>query len=89
MPESDALSLDLPFLKEAPMNHPEKMHSLALSLPETTEGTPFGPDVAVYKVAGKMFAPLAPDEFPVRMNLKCEPERALQLRDEHEAVLPG
>ena len=43
----------------------------------------------VYKVVGKMFATFSPDDFPVQMNLKCDPERAVELRDEHPAVLPG
>jgi predicted DNA-binding protein (MmcQ/YjbR family) len=41
-----------------------------LSKPDATEGTPFGPDVLVFKVRGKMFALAAPDEVPVRVNLK-------------------
>jgi len=53
------------------------------------ESTPFGPDVLVYKVCGKVFALTAPDEFPSRVNLKCDPERALALRDEYEAIIPG
>ena len=53
------------------------------------ESTPFGPDVLVYKVAGKIFALAVPDDFPARINLKCDPERALALRDEHEAITPG
>lgn len=54
-----------------------------------TEETPFGPEVLVYKVLGKMFATLGFENEVGRMNLKCDPDRALELRDEHEAVLPG
>lgn len=71
------------------MNDPLSLRDFALSLPETSEETPFGPEVAVYKAAGKMFATLAPDSVPVSMNLKCEPDKAIQLREEHEAVIPG
>lgn len=60
-----------------------------LSLPQVEETTPFGPDVLVYKVAGKMFALAIPDEFPPRVNLKCDPDRALELRDRHESITPG
>ena len=60
-----------------------------LSKPEATEGTPFGPDVLVFKVRGKMFALAALDEVPVRVNLKCEPDLALELRDRYEQVRPG
>lgn len=60
-----------------------------LSKPGVEESCPFGPDVLVYKVGGKIFALTMPDEFPARINLKCDPERSLVLRDEHEAILPG
>ena len=71
------------------MNDLELLRTTLLALPETTEETPFGPEVLVYKVAGKMFATMTPDEVPVRMNLKCDPDRALELRDAHAAILPG
>ncbi len=71
------------------MNDLEVLRTHLLHFPETSEETPFGPEVLVYKVAGKMFATLSPDEVPVRMNLKCDPDRALELRDEHDAIEPG
>jgi predicted DNA-binding protein (MmcQ/YjbR family) len=54
-----------------------------------TESTPFGPDVLVFKVSGKMFALAALDELPIRVNLKCDPDLALELRDRYEQVIPG
>jgi predicted DNA-binding protein (MmcQ/YjbR family) len=60
-----------------------------LSLPAVEETTPFGPEAIVYKVGGKMFALAMADEVPTRVNLKCEPERALELRDQHEDITPG
>src|SRR3954467_10217360 len=54
-----------------------------------SEGTPFGPDNIVFKVGGKMFALLALDEIPTVVNLKCDPDRALELRDRFEQVRPG
>jgi predicted DNA-binding protein (MmcQ/YjbR family) len=60
-----------------------------LAKPAAEETTPFGPDVLVYKVAGKMFALAVPDDFPSRINLKCDPERAVELREEHAAIIPG
>jgi predicted DNA-binding protein (MmcQ/YjbR family) len=54
-----------------------------------TESTPFGPDVLVFKVGGKMFALAALDEMPTRVNLKCDPDLALELRDRYEQVTPG
>lgn len=60
-----------------------------LSFPGAEETTPFGPEVLVYKVAGKMFALAVPDDFPARLNLKCDPERAVDLRDRYEGITPG
>src|SRR5437763_873091 len=60
-----------------------------LSKPYTTEGTPFGETVLVFKVGGKMFALLSLDEVPPRVNLKCDPDLALELRDRYEQVRPG
>lgn len=60
-----------------------------LSLRKVEETTPFGPDVLVYKVAGKMFATAGLENEEGRMNLKCDPERSVTLRDEHEAITPG
>jgi predicted DNA-binding protein (MmcQ/YjbR family) len=60
-----------------------------LSKPRATEGTPFGPDVLVFKVGGKMFALAALDEVPTTVNLKCDPDLALDLRDRYEQITPG
>jgi predicted DNA-binding protein (MmcQ/YjbR family) len=60
-----------------------------LSLPHVEECLPFGPDTLVFKIAGKLFALTTPEEFPPRMNLKCDPERSLELRDQFPSVLPG
>jgi predicted DNA-binding protein (MmcQ/YjbR family) len=60
-----------------------------LSKPGATEGTPFGSDVLVFKVGGKIFALAALDEVPATVNLKCDPDLALDLRDQYEEVRPG
>ncbi|MGB1130045.1 MAG: MmcQ/YjbR family DNA-binding protein [Haloferula sp.] len=60
-----------------------------LAKPGVEETTPFGPEVLVYKVAGKMFALTNPSDFPPRVNLKCDPERSVELREAHEAINPG
>ncbi len=54
-----------------------------------TESTPFGEEHLVFKVGGKMFALLAFEEVPATANLKCDPDRALELRDRYEDVTPG
>ena len=56
---------------------------------DTIEDLPFGSDVLVFKVGGKMFALAALDEVPPTVNLKCDPDLALDLRDRHDEVRPG
>src|SRR5205814_9857338 len=60
-----------------------------LRKPDAIEETPFGPDVLGFKVGGKMFALAAIDEVPPTVNLKCDPDLALDLRDRYEQVRPG
>jgi predicted DNA-binding protein (MmcQ/YjbR family) len=67
----------------------ESFRAHCLSKAAVTEGTPFGPEDIVFKVAGKMFAILALEEVPPRVNLKCDPDLALELRDRYEQVEPG
>ena len=67
----------------------ESFREYCLSKPGATEGTPFGPEDIVFKVAGKMFAIAALMEVPSRVNLKCDPDLALELRDRYEQVQPG
>lgn len=66
-----------------------EMIDCCMALPEVEETTPFGPEVLVYKIAGKMFAATDPERLPVGINLKCDPDRALDLRDEYYAIQPG
>ncbi len=54
-----------------------------------TEELPFGPEVVVFKVMGKMFVLFAWTDTPIRINLKCDPERALALRATYPSILPG
>ncbi len=60
-----------------------------LQKPGVVEDMPFGEDHLVFKVGGKMFALVALDEVPASANLKCDPDRALELRDRYEEVRPG
>jgi predicted DNA-binding protein (MmcQ/YjbR family) len=60
--------------------------------PGTEGGYPFGPEVIVYKVMGKMFALMGediPEDQPQTINLKCDPGLAEILRQNHPAVQPG
>ena len=67
----------------------EEFRKYCLTKPGATEDTPFGPDNLVFKVGGKMFALASLDDVPSRVNLKCDPERALDLRDRYEEIQPG
>lgn len=60
-----------------------------LTKPKAKENFPFGPEVAVYKVCHKMFATLTLEAGLARINLKCDPDEALALRDQYPAVQPG
>ncbi len=66
-----------------------QFHEYCLGKGDAIEDLPFGPDVLVFKVAGKMFALAALDEMPTTVNLKCDPDWALDLRDRYEQVRPG
>lgn len=60
-----------------------------LAKPEAVEDYPFGPEAAVYKVLGKMFALVYHQQGECRVNLKCDPVEAMELRHVFDAVLPG
>lgn len=66
----------------------EEYREYCLAKKGVTEETPFGPDVLVFKVMGKMFALCDIEKFE-SINLKCEPEFALDLREKYAAVNPG
>jgi predicted DNA-binding protein (MmcQ/YjbR family) len=67
----------------------EGFRDYCLSKIVATESVPFGEGVLAFKVAGKLFA-LAPlDQIPVTVNLKCDPDLAIALRDQYDQVQPG
>ena len=67
----------------------EQFREYCLSKVAATESMPFGEGVLVFKVAGKIFALATLDEIPATVNLKCDPDLALELRDRYEQVRPG
>lgn len=72
----------------------ESVRDYLLSKPESEETFPFGTEVMVFKVKGKMFALLSAEggknnNSRPQMNLKCEPLEATQLRDVFDDVVPG
>ena len=66
-----------------------QLREFLLSQPGATEDAPFGPEILVYRIAGKMFALVDWQAEPLSINLKCEPELALLLREIHPEVKPG
>ena len=68
---------------------PDQLHNFMLLKPEAYLDYPFGPDAAVYKIKNKMFALLTGHAGGLRLNLKCEPNEAMILRDLFESVTPG
>lgn len=67
----------------------EQLHEYALSLPDVTESFPFDETTLVMKADGKMFLLIALDADPLQFNVKCDPDRAIELREEYDCVLPG
>lgn len=59
-----------------------------LSLPDTEETLPFDDTTLVYKVGGRMFAMVSLDK-PDHFAVKCDPERAIILRDRHPQITAG
>lgn len=66
----------------------EEFRDYCMAKAGVTEETPFGPETLVFKVGGKIFALTDIDTFG-SINLKCDPERAVELREAHDYVLPG
>jgi len=66
----------------------DEFRDYCIAKPGVTEETPFGPDTLVMKVMGKMFALTGLDVYEF-INLKCEPEKAAELREEWEGIRPG
>lgn len=66
----------------------EEIRAYCLNFHDTTESFPFDEDTLVFKVSGKMFCLTSLSE-PDRMNLKCDPEKAIELREQYPCVIPG
>ena len=67
----------------------ESLRDYCLSKPGAEETMPFGPDTLVYKVNNKIFLLVGLDSADLRFNVKCDPDKAIELRDEYACVLPG
>ena len=68
----------------------DEIRDYCLSKSDAEETLPFGPDTLVYKVNGKIFLLTGFDSDPVQFNVKCDPDKAVELREEFsDCVLPG
>lgn len=70
--------------------HTESLREYILTKARVVESFPFGKSTLVFKVDNKIFVLLSLDSIPLQFNVKCNPEKAIQLREEHpEEILPG
>lgn len=67
----------------------EQLREYCLSKPDVEETLPFGPDTLVFKVDGKIFLLTSLDTYPLQFNVKCNPELAIDLREQYASVIPG
>lgn len=68
----------------------EQLREYVLQKASVEEGFPFGEDTLVFKVNGKIFLLAGLDNNPLQFNVKCNPDKAIELREEYPtAVLPG
>lgn len=67
----------------------EQIREFCLSLPETTECFPFDETTLVFKVAGKMFLYTSLEAEQHWANVKCDPDLAIELREQYSYVMPG
>ncbi|MFO7672262.1 MAG: MmcQ/YjbR family DNA-binding protein [Lutibacter sp.] len=67
----------------------EEFRDYCLSKNQVTESFPFDEETLVFKVAGKMFALAGLEHHPATVSLKCDPDKALELREEYDEIMPG
>ncbi|MEO5996254.1 MAG: MmcQ/YjbR family DNA-binding protein [Chitinophagaceae bacterium] len=67
----------------------ESIREYCLKKKSTTESFPFGNDTLVFKVKGKIFLLLSLNQMPVSFNAKCDPDQAIELREQYESIQPG
>jgi predicted DNA-binding protein (MmcQ/YjbR family) len=76
-------------MQHGPVMDQHELKAACLALPGTVEEFPFGDEVSVFKVGGKMFALSHLDGEPLQVSVKCDPDLAVQLRAAHPAIGPG
>ena len=71
------------------MNNIEELRDYCMAKDGVTESFPFDSETLVFKVQNKMFALAGINTRPLSINLKCNPEKAIELREQYECVKPG
>ena len=69
--------------------HIEQLREYSISKADSEETFPFGNDTLVYKVKGKMFLLVPLDSQPLQFNVKCDPDKAIELREQYDCIKPG
>ena len=69
--------------------HIEELRDYCLSKKGVEEFMPFGPETLVFKVMGKIFLLVGLDNNPIQFNVKCSPDKAIELRETYSSVIPG
>lgn len=67
----------------------EQFREYCLAKKASSEGFPFGPETLVLKVGGKIFAITGLDSAQFTVNLKCDPDKAVELREQYPEIQPG
>jgi predicted DNA-binding protein (MmcQ/YjbR family) len=67
----------------------EEIRDYCLAKAADTESLHFNDTALIFKVAGKMFAVLDLSDYSRGLTLKCDPERAIELREQHESIQPA
>jgi len=67
----------------------EQIREYCLKKKGVTEEFPFDEETLVFKVAGKIFLLASLEAIPLQINLKCDPGKAIELREEYDSVQPG
>jgi len=67
----------------------EQIREYCMKKKGVTEDFPFDEETLVFKVANKIFLLASLESIPLQINLKCDPEKAIELREEYEVVQPG
>jgi len=67
----------------------EELRSFCISKKGVEETFPFGSNIIVFKVMGKVFLITDLEQYPLQFNVKCDPEKAIELRERYTCVIPG